>query len=144
MLQPHLFVCLCFIASLVADEQPWHGFRGANGQGHFAGKNLPSKLSPDQDVVWKVATKGRGWSSPVVHRNHILFTSADDGARSLRLVVHDFATGAELSNTEVFSVSTPLDVNAKNSHASPTPCVEGDFAYCHFGAMERRVSISAT
>ena len=42
--------------------------------------------------------------------------------------------GRELVNVEVFRLSNAKLKNPKNSHASPTPIVEGDRVYLHFGA----------
>ena len=41
----------------------------------------------------------------------------------------------EVVNTEVFRVDRPEALNAKNSYASPTPIVDGDRIYVHFGAL---------
>jgi outer membrane protein assembly factor BamB len=38
-------------------------------------------------------------------------------------------------NTEVFKIDRPEPLNGKNSYASPTPIVEGDRVYVHFGAQ---------
>jgi outer membrane protein assembly factor BamB len=53
---------------------------------------------------------------------------------SLRLLGFDVETGREAVNVEVFRVGRPRDINPKNSWASPTPIVEGDRVYVHFGA----------
>ena len=41
-------------------------------------------------------------------------------------------------DVEVFRIKDPELLNAKNSHASPTPIVEGDRVYVHFGAAGNR------
>jgi len=46
----------------------------------------------------------------------------------------DVETGREVVNAEVFHVGDSDLLNFKNSHASPTPIVEGDRVYVHFGA----------
>jgi outer membrane protein assembly factor BamB len=58
---------------------------------------------------------------------------AATGGASLRAIAHDAATGRELLNVEVFKLSDANLKNPKNSHASPTPIVEGDRVYVHFG-----------
>ena len=52
---------------------------------------------------------------------------------SLRALAFDVETGRELVNVEVFR-QRPAAINPKNSRASPTPIVEGDRVYVHFGA----------
>ena len=45
------------------------------------------------------------------------------------------ATGKEVVNVEVFKIPTDRrDINPKNSWASPTPVIDGDRVYVHFGA----------
>jgi outer membrane protein assembly factor BamB len=46
----------------------------------------------------------------------------------------DAETGRELVNTEVFRLRSAELLNPKNSHASPTPILEGERVYVHFGA----------
>ncbi len=53
---------------------------------------------------------------------------------SLRALAFDVDTGAELVNVEVFRLRSARLLNPKNSHASPTPIVDGDRVYVHFGA----------
>jgi outer membrane protein assembly factor BamB len=55
-------------------------------------------------------------------------------AVSLRLVGFEAATGRELVNVEVFKIDTPGAINVKNSRASPTPVLDGDRVYVHFGS----------
>ena len=42
--------------------------------------------------------------------------------------------GAIIQNIEVFRVKSQGGINPKNSQASPTPVLEGDRVYLHFGA----------
>jgi outer membrane protein assembly factor BamB len=56
------------------------------------------------------------------------------GALSLRALAFDVETGKRVVDVEVFSVSSPEPVHQKNSRASPTPIVDGNRVYIHFGA----------
>jgi len=78
---------------------------------------------------------GRGWSSPVISGGRIWMTTsvAEGGGVSLRALSIDAATGRQLLNVEVFRLSSANLKNPKNSHASPTPIVEGNRVYVHFG-----------
>jgi outer membrane protein assembly factor BamB len=82
-----------------------------------------------------VPVRGRGWSSPVISNGRVWITTsvAATGGASLRALALDAATGRELLNVEVFKLSNANLKNPKNSHASPTPIVEGDRVYVHFG-----------
>jgi outer membrane protein assembly factor BamB len=70
----------------------------------------------------------------VILGDRVWLTTATDGGRSLRAISLDRATGKILRDVEVFRV-TPDTINSKNSHASPTPILEGDRVYVHFGSQ---------
>jgi outer membrane protein assembly factor BamB len=136
------FVLLSFVG-LAAED--WPQFRGPTGQGHSSERGLPIEWSESRNIKWKVPVAGRGWSSPVVADGRVWLTTAvhrGDGASgndvkgaSLRLIAFDVENGREIVNVEVFHPGTGTLTNAKNSHASPTPIVEGDRVYVHFGAQ---------
>ena len=119
----------------------WPEFRGPSGQGHASETGLPLDWSESRNVVWKSAVPGRGWSSPVVTDGRLWLTTSTDSAEgqrrgvSLRVLAFDIATGRELVNSEVFRIDRPEPLNGKNSYASPTPIVESDRVYVHFGAQ---------
>lgn len=120
----------------IAVAQDWPQFRGPDGQGHSTERGLPVEWSESQHVAWKVPVPGRGWSSPVVVAGRVWLTTAMTVGRetSLRLLSFDVATGRQALDVEVFRLRSSELLNAKNSHASPTPVVEGDRVYVHFGA----------
>jgi len=53
---------------------------------------------------------------------------------SLRVLAFDVDTGRLIVNTEVAKAGAGPPINPKNSYASPTPIVDGDRVYVHFGA----------
>ena len=118
------------------NNNDWPQFRGPTGQGHSTETGLPIEWSESRNIVWKTPVPGRGWSSPVVADGRIWLTTAikDKGA-SLRALAYDVENGRELINVEVFHLRSADLTNPKNSHASPTPIVEGDRVYVHFGAQ---------
>ncbi|HQX49724.1 MAG TPA: PQQ-binding-like beta-propeller repeat protein [Planctomycetaceae bacterium] len=122
ILQPH------------ASAADWPQFRGPGGQGHSDAKNLPLTWSETENITWKVPIAGLGWSSPSIQGNQIWLTTALDGGKSLRAIALDRKTGETLHDVEIFTLENPGDVHSKNSHASPTPLIEGDRVYVHFGA----------
>ena len=131
-----LFALLVSLAALELQAEDWPQFRGPSGQGHSAETGLPLEWSESRNVVWKTPVPGRGWSSPVVAGGRVwLTTSVEDRAgASLRAIAFDAGTGREVVNTEVFRIRDATLLNIKNSHASPTPIVEGGRVYVHFGA----------
>jgi outer membrane protein assembly factor BamB len=137
----------CAIASLIvtalllsphARGEDWPEFRGPTGLGTYSG-NLPTEWSTTRNVVWTQAIPGGGWSSPVVAGGRIYLTSAVPitGSRDLSLQARclDAATGKLLWQHEAFrqDAATAPRIQAKNSHASPTPLISGDRLYVHFG-----------
>jgi outer membrane protein assembly factor BamB len=78
-----------------------------------------------------VVANGRVWLTAVdANRN----SRGEDVSVSLRLIGLDAASGREVVNAEVFKIQSPSGINIKNSRASPTPIVDGDRIYVHFGA----------
>jgi outer membrane protein assembly factor BamB len=128
---PLLFV----VAALTGSADDWPEFRGPTGQGHSTDRGVPLEWSESRNVIWKTRVPGLGWSSPVVAGGRVWLTSAlKERGGSLRALAFDLETGRELVNTEVFRTRSGDPLNAKNSLASPTPIVEGDRVYVHFGA----------
>ena len=123
--------------TLSATADDWPQFRGPGGQGHSSETVLPGEWSEAKNLAWKTPVPGMGWSSPVVADGRVwLTTSVDDkkGA-SLRALAYDIESGREVVNVEVFRIGeSSFTQNPKNSDASPTPIVEGDRVYLHFGA----------
>ena len=144
---PVLLASVALSAS--ANAQDWPQFRGPDGQGHSTERDLPVDWSETKNVVWKTEVPGLGWSSPVVAAGRVWLTSSVDvpgrgeGNVSLRALAFDIATGREVVNVEVFRLTRARTINPKNSFASPTPIVDGDRVYVHFGA-DGTAALSAT
>ncbi|MBM3802855.1 MAG: pyrrolo-quinoline quinone [Acidimicrobiia bacterium] len=133
IVRPQLVWCLALLPLLVSAEN-WTEFRGPTGQGHSREFGLPVVWSETENVAWKVPIPGRGWSSPVLAGEQIWLTTALDNGRSLRALCLDRETGWLVHDVEVFQLPDPGPVHQKNSHASPTPVLDGDRIYLHFGA----------
>jgi len=125
---------LLFLTLFVSGSD-WPQFRGPTGQGHSDEHNLPFTWSETSNVRWKVAVPGRGWSSPVVQGDRIWLTTATEDGKSLRALAFDRNSGAMVQNVEVFRLKSTKLTNAKNSFASPTPIIDGDRVFVHFGAF---------
>ncbi|PYR93812.1 MAG: pyrrolo-quinoline quinone [Acidobacteria bacterium] len=140
MIRVATLLALSAVASGAAGQ--WPEFRGPTGQGQSAERGLPVEWSESSNIIWKVPVAGSGWSSPVIADGRVWLTTAVEappGSRSvrgvsLRTVAFDERTGREIVNVEVFHVDHPGALNPKNSRASPTPIVDGDRVYVHFGA----------
>lgn len=114
--------------------QDWPQFRGPDGQGHSKVAAAPVKWADGSpNIRWKVPIDGLGWSSPVLLDGKIWLTTATDGGKSLRAVCVDAGQGKIVHNVEVFRVESPGGIHKKNSHASPTPVLDKDRVYVHYG-----------
>lgn len=133
-----LLVMTCPAAALrpgSGQAEDWPQFRGPGGQGHSSERDLPRDWSESRNVAWKTPIQGLGWSSPVVAGGRVWLTTSIEGRGiSLRALAFDVETGREVVNVEVFAIRSPREINPKNSWASPTPIVENDRVYVHFGA----------
>jgi outer membrane protein assembly factor BamB len=128
-------------ASVLAQAEDWPQFRGPTGQGHATERGLPLEWSETTNIIWKTPVPGLGWSSPTVANGRVWLTTVVESkerrgrvSASLRALAFDVATGREIVNVEVFRLDDAGYVNPKNSRASPTPIVDGDRIFVHFGA----------
>jgi outer membrane protein assembly factor BamB len=120
--------------------ESWTRFRGPAGDGHADVDSAPVHWSDSDNVVWKVEIPGEGWSSPVVADDRIYLTAAvpvQAGSKdqSLRLLAIDANNGSPVDQVEVFRQDgeDAQNIHGKNSHASPTPWIDGERIYVHFG-----------
>jgi len=139
LLACRLVALFCFSPLLAlpatAAGQDWPQFRGPTGQGISTVRRAPLRWGENSDNrTWKVPIEGLGWSSPSVQGDRIWLTTALNEGQSLRAICLDLETGREIHNVEIFKRDEPGKVHSKNSHASPTPVIEGDRVYLHFGA----------
>ncbi|HAD60539.1 MAG TPA: serine/threonine protein kinase [Planctomycetaceae bacterium] len=114
-----------------ASAEDWTRFRGPNGQGISSEKNLPLKWSEDENIVWKTPISGTGWSSPIIHGDHIFMTSAEDDGASCRVICVNRTSGKVLWNEEVHR-QEPGAKRRQNSYATPTPVTDGKQVYAVF------------
>lgn len=132
------FALVCLLISFVARAQggeDWPQFRGPDGQGHSDSVGVPLTWSETEHVAWKAEIPGQGWSSPVVLGKQVWMTTATEGGLSLRAVCVDRDSGRVVHNVEVFKRDEKIEIHATNSYASPTPILEGNRVYVHFGTM---------
>jgi outer membrane protein assembly factor BamB len=151
-------ICLiAFAATLHASD--WPQWRGPDGQGHADATDLVSTWSETNNVRWKTALPGRGWSSPVIEGDQIWMTAATEVEATPektqermragkadkpmnvceRVTFHalcvDKNSGALLHNLELMDEKEPQYIHRLNSYASPTPVIEKGRLYCHFGTF---------
>lgn len=135
MIRRTIFILALAFMVFTVHAEDWPQFRGPAGQGHSSERGVPLEWSESRNVMWKVPVEGLGWSSPSVAGGRVWLTTAMEKQFpvSLRAIALDSATGREVLNVEVFTVEPNPLLNPKNSYASPTPIIEGDRVYLHFG-----------
>jgi len=162
-----LVACGIVLAARPASED-WPQFRGPRGDGRSQAVGLPLVWSETQNVAWKTAVPGRGWSSPVVWGEHLWVTTALETLAtpeekkkilagnkyektlaiaktvSLWAVCVHRETGKLLHNVRLFQVDEPQAIHKLNSYATPTPVVEPGRVYCDFGTYGTACLDSAT
>ena len=131
------FISCSLAADLCASE--WRQFRGPTGQGNATATDVPLRWAAASNVRWKAPVTG-GWSSPILSNGRLFVTSAvtkPSSDASLRAVCLDAATGRVGWDVEALTADSKKaeQIHEKNSLASPTPVVDFDRLYVHFGHM---------
>jgi outer membrane protein assembly factor BamB len=141
---------LLLAAGLQADN--WPQWRGPEATGISLEKNLPSRWSATENIVWRVALAGRGTSTPVIWDDRIFLTSqigegpvnyrtadypetgrpVDD---KVRFVVQCFRRfdGRLLWQYELTASKDPEAVHPKHNLATPSCVTDGTFVFAWFG-----------
>ena len=122
------------IPAITASAENWPEFRGPAGSGLSQATNLPVEFSEGQNIRWKTAIHGKGWSSPVIWEDQIWLTTATEDGHELYAVCIDRQNGTLVHNIQVFKTENPRFCHPTNSYASPTPVIEAGRVYVHFGS----------
>ena len=156
-------LCLAVVCELLFTSlgvaQEWPQFRGPAGDGHATGTKVLSHWSETENIAWKAALPGKGWSSPVVGNGMIWVTAAETAAPSkdqlaaaqqklagnplakemeiagettLVAIGMKVADGSIVRKVELFKLAKPEAVHSLNSYASPSPILDQNRLYCHF------------
>jgi outer membrane protein assembly factor BamB len=145
MLKRFLLVTISFLCAATAPRAgDWTQFRGPNGTGRADAKDLPLTWSDTENVRWKTAVHGKGWSSPVVWGDQVWLTTADEEGtdpkgkdrvlKGLFAVCVDRKSGQIVHDLKLFAPKEPGFCIPFNSFASPTPVIEKGRVYVHFGS----------
>ena len=108
--------------------QEWSRFRGPNGSGVSAARNLPEAIGPQQNVRWRRPFSA-GHSSPVLGNDAVFLTAADEEGLTVAAVVQ--ATG-ELRWQRRLERAHRQEVFPANGSATPSPVTDGSNVYVFF------------
>lgn len=127
-----------------AVEPTWSSFRGPQGMGASAAKDLPLKWSDSDNIAWKVPLPGPGASSPIVFGDRIyltcytgFFIPGEDGGRQEDLKRHLLALnrkdGKTIWDTAVAAKLPEEDRIRDHGFAANTPAADTERLYVFFG-----------
>ena len=111
----------------------WSRWRGPSGQGLVADGSYTDTWSTSENILWRKPVPGRGNSSPIVWREHILLTTAYDNGRRVSVLGFRQADGRQIWETFV-PPGRSGSSHYKNGYASATPATDGERVYASFGA----------
>ncbi len=116
----------------VVHGQEWTRFRGPNGSGVVAGKDVPTSWT-EKDHNWKTELPGIGHSQPVVWGNRLFLTSATNAGKK-RLALCLRVDDGRISWSRSYSHVTHKK-HRYNSYASSTPTVDAERVYMILGSV---------
>jgi len=125
------------LAPATAATPNWPDFRGAQGDGTTpqADSAPPTEWAEGKNIVWKTAVAGRAWSSPVVWADQVWVTTATKDGSAMGALCLDRDSGKVIHQLPLFQNKTVEALgNSVNSYGSPSPVIEADRVFVHFGS----------
>jgi outer membrane protein assembly factor BamB len=127
-------IFLLILTSITAQNANWSHFRGSNLNGISNSDDVPTRWNDSLNVLWKVPIKGKGWSSPVVWGEQVWLTTATTDGKQMFGICLNVKTGKVIFDIKLFSTDSTYKKHDFNSYATPTPAIEKDYVYMHFGS----------
>lgn len=150
-----IFAAVMITGTCFADDGNWPAFRGAEARGVSERDDLPIKWSTTENVKWRAAIPGRGWSSPVTWGNRIYLTTVishgkeEEAKKGLyfggdrskppqadhdwKVLALDLESGITVWEKTVDQGPPLHSLHIKNSYATETPITDGERIYAMFG-----------
>ncbi len=120
-------------AKIAVGPNDWPWWRGPTRDGVAAAQKIPLEWAADKNVLWEAPVPGRGHGAAVVVGDRVFLLTADEKLESQGVLCLDRSTGKQRWHTEVHRGNfTTKGMNAKASHASPTPACDGERVYANF------------
>jgi len=152
-----LVLTVGFLKPAPCAGQEWPSFRGLSSNGVAEGYRVPVKwdIEQSENILWKTEIPGLGHSSPIVWGNRIFITTAvkDNGESTLKVGLYgdvksakeenifnwylyciDRKNGKILWDRLSHSGKPKVKRHPKASHASSTPCTDGNYIVAFFGS----------
>src|SRR5438105_1899013 len=87
-----LFIVIFTILASVSRAADWPCWRGPDGLGVSAEKNLPVEWSKDKNISWRTPIPGKGASSPIILGDRVYVTTQTEDT-GLHLLAIDARKG---------------------------------------------------
>jgi len=125
-----LVVTLCVLTQTTLAEN-WPAWRGAAGIGVSSEKQLPTRFSQSENVVWRAPLPEPGNSTPIVWDDRVFLTCPQDGGKIRSLMCFDRSNGKRLWE---HAVAYPQQETAHrdNPFCSGSPTTDGKLVYASF------------
>ncbi len=147
------FLSISFLSSCNNPDGNWPQFRGPGSNQIADSRNLPPEWNKEENLAWFYEVPGRGWSSPIIWENKVIFSNAvledpsilppaRDGERleNPDTVVYDFevicldlTTGEEIWKEVAYHGIPRYKTHRDNNYAPETLVTDGERIYAYFG-----------
>ena len=136
-LAAHAFVAslVLLASSAVVLADNWPQWRGPTGDGISKEKNIPTKWSATDNILWKLPLPGISGATPIVWGDRIFLTGEDKGSLVLMCVSTE---GKEIWRKKVGATGGYKKMNDEGSLTSgASPCTDGNhvFAFSSSGEL---------
>jgi outer membrane protein assembly factor BamB len=111
----------------------WPHWRGPFLNGSADEKNLPGKLSLNENVKWVSALPGHSSATPIIYKGRVFISSTDKESKDLLGLCFDAKTGKELWRKKLGTATRTV---RRNNMATPSPVTDGDNVYFMYGTGE--------
>lgn len=119
------------VLSSPSHGENWAQFRGPNFNGFTNESNLPSSLSPTENMVWKTDLPGAAAAVPIVWGDKVFVSSTSTEDESLMAICIDRKSGNVLWSKKV---ADGLRRDSRSNFAAPTPATDGEVVVFFFGS----------
>lgn len=118
----------------IACAQEWTRFRGPNGTGISAAKNVPVAWT-EKDFAWRVPVAGASHSQPVIWGDRLFVLTALEAGKERALVCFNKQDGQQLW-TKSFPLPMPRLANRNTGYANGSPVVDAERVIACFASPE--------
>lgn len=116
-----------------AGAEDWPAWRGPTGQGYSTDTTLPLEWGPNRNVKWKIPLEFQGNSTPIVWKDRIFLTQANEGGSLRSLLCFNRKNGQKLWQRDVRYDKKERNWNP-NWYANASPVTDGSVVVACFGS----------